>query len=59
MERCTKASGKMIYNMVKVLKPGRIKVDTKDNMLSDANMELEATSGTMEASIQETGAKIK
>ena len=59
MERCMRVNGKMTYNMVRVLKPGRIKVDTKVNMLLDESMVLEATNGTMEANIQVTGAKIK
>ena len=59
MERCMRVNGKTTYNMVRVLKPGLIKVDTKVNMLLDESMVLEATNGTMEVNIQVTGAKIK
>jgi hypothetical protein len=59
MERCMRVNGKTTYNMVRVLKPGRTKVDTKVNMLLDESMVLEAINGTMGANIRVTGAKIK
>ena len=59
MVAVTKDIGTEANNMVWVLKPGLIKVDTKVNMLLDEGMVLEATNGTMEVNIQVTGAKIK
>jgi len=57
--RCTKVSGKMIFNTAKALRPGQIKADMKASMLLAENMESEAISGTTEASTQVTGVKTR
>ena len=59
MERCMKANGKMICNMVAALKHGRTKADTKVTMLLVGSMVLEAIAGTMAVSTLEIGVKTK
>ncbi len=54
-----KESGKTIYNMARVLRPGLTKVSMKVNMLSEGNMESALTSGTMEANILAIGARTR
>ena len=59
MAQCMKENGRMICSTEEVLRLGPIKVATMVTTNSAANMVLEATAGTMEASTQETGVKTK
>ncbi len=58
-ERCTRVSGRKIYNMERALKLGQTKVDMRASMLSGESTVLELISGTTVANILETGVKIK
>ena len=56
---CMRASGRMICSTVVELKPGPIRVATKETTDSDASTASAVTAGVMEASTLVTGAKIK
>jgi hypothetical protein len=59
MERCTKANGKMIFSMVRALKLGLIRANTKASTRLEESMGLERISGTTGANILAIGEKIK
>jgi hypothetical protein len=54
-----KANGKMIFSMVRALKLGLIRVNTKVSTLLEGSMGLERISGTTGANILAIGEKIK